>query len=157
MFEWPLTNSNVGLCGKNHLQDSFSLSIEDSTHHHSTILLTDIVLSLLQLDSYHCREEINERMLVQLMCDVTFIPYSLSLSKMVTGAEPRVIFTAGSVLSSCIKNISLFSNMVSSVMFTCSHRRDVLALKVKTADVVLKSTLAAYAKIKYCVLTTEKH
>ena len=71
------------------------------------------------------------------------IPYSLSLSKMVTGAEPRVISTAGSVLSSCIKKISLFYNMVSSVMVTCSHRRDVLALKVKTADVVLKSILAA--------------
>ena len=54
-----------------------------------------------------------------------------------------MISTAGSVLVSCIKKISLFSNMMSSIMVTCSHWGDVLTLKVKTADVVLKSIFAA--------------
>jgi len=61
---------------------------------------------------------------------------------MVTGAELSETVTTSSVLSSCTKNVSLFSNMPSLMIITWSHWRDVLALKVRTAEVVMKSTSA---------------
>jgi len=61
---------------------------------------------------------------------------------MVTGAELSETVTTSSLLSSCTKNVSLFSNMLSLMIITWSHWRDVLALKVRTAEVVMKSTLA---------------
>ena len=78
-------------------------------------------------------------------------PYSQSSSKMVTGAEPRVMSTEGSVLSSCTKNVLLFSNIISFRMVTDSHWREMLVLKIRTAEMVLKSISAA--EISTCMNT----